>query len=34
MPSLKSVAWGVGFGLLALFLANNVAAVGNLTKKV
>lgn len=34
MPSAKSIAWGVAFGLLAIAIANNVAAVGNLVKKL
>jgi hypothetical protein len=34
MPSTKSILMGVGLGLLALFVANNVSAIGNLVKKM
>lgn len=32
MPSTRLVIWGVVFGLVAVFLAQNVAFVGNLTR--
>jgi hypothetical protein len=32
MPSSRIILWGVVFGLLAVFLTNNVAFVGNITR--
>lgn len=33
MPSPRMILWGVVFGLAAIFLANNVAFVGNITRQ-
>lgn len=33
MPSSRMLLWGVVFGLAAIFIANNVAFVGNLTRQ-
>lgn len=33
MPSSRMLIWGIVFGLAALFLANNVSFVGNITRQ-